>query len=138
MTTTELLATFANSELIQSLDAGDKLSASLITTVLGMGITFSALIVLLIIITMMNKILNKTPAEAAPVKTPVAQKAMPRPAEVDKTERDNELVAALTTALAMALKTSTSNIVIKNIEKVDNQSPLWNRAGIIEQMNSRF
>lgn len=138
MTTTELLAFFANSELIQTLDAGDKLSASLITTVLGMGITFSALIVLLIIITMMNKILNKTPADPAPVKAPVAKKTMPRPAEVDKTERDNELVAALTTALAMALKTSTSNIVIKNIEKVDNQSPQWNRAGIIEQMNSRF
>jgi hypothetical protein len=38
----------------------------------------------------------------------------------------------------MKLKTSVENIVIKNIERLDDRSPAWNRAGIIEQMNSRL
>lgn len=136
MTTTELLATFANSELIQTLSMGDKFTASIITTILGMGITFSALVILLFIITWMNKILNKT-VSTEKVNTPAAA-----PVEVETTavtaRDDNEIIAAITTAIAMTLKTSASNIVIKNIEKVEEQAPQWNRAGIIEQMNSRL
>jgi hypothetical protein len=37
----------------------------------------------------------------------------------------------------MKMRTSVGNIVIKNIERVEDHSPAWNRAGIIEQMNSR-
>lgn len=135
MTTTELLATFANSDLIESLSFGDKMTAGLITTVLGMGITFSALVILLFIITWMNKLLNKT---AAPVNVTPPQKTGVAPPAPSKSENDNEIVAAITTAIAMSLKTSASNIVIRNIEKIDNSSPQWNKAGIIEQMNSRL
>ncbi|MFT5698775.1 MAG: sodium pump decarboxylase gamma subunit [Desulforhopalus sp.] len=140
MTTTELLATFANPELMKALPMGDKLSAGLITTVLGMGITFSALIILLIIISWMNRLLNRTPAVVA---VPTSQSAVLTPVKVtppetNTLEKDNELVAAITTAIAMSLKTSTSNIVIRNIEKIEDRSPLWNRTGISEQMNSRF
>jgi glutaconyl-CoA/methylmalonyl-CoA decarboxylase subunit delta len=139
MTTTELLATFANSDLIESLSFGDKLTAGLITTVLGMGITFSALVILLFIITWMNKLLNKTPApSAAPVNATPPQTTEVAPPAPSTTENDNEIVAAITTAIAMSLKTSASNIVIRNIEKIDNSSPQWNKAGIIEQMNSRL
>lgn len=139
MTTTELLATFANADLIESLSFGDKFSAGLITTVLGMGITFSALIILLFIITWMNKLLNKTPAPSAtPVKVSPPKKTGVTPPTPSTIENDNEIVAAITTAIAMSLKTSASNIVIRNIEKIDNSSPQWNKAGIIEQMNSRL
>ena len=177
MTTTELLATFANSDLIESLSFGDKLSAGLMTTILGMGITFSALVILLFIITWMNKLLNTTPSSApvifiitwmnkllnkmpssAPVNfmitwmnkllskmpsstpTTVAppQKTSVAPLMQSKAENDNEIVAAITTAIAMSLKTSASNIVIRNIEKIDTNSPQWNKAGIIEQMNNRL
>ena len=137
MTTTELLATFANGELIKSLSIGDKFSASLITTVLGMGITFSALIILLIIMTWMNKILNPS-SSARPVTQPAKKNQTTPILPVEKQVDDNEIVAAITTVIAMTLKTSASNIVIKNIEKVDDQAPQWNRAGIIEQMNSRL
>ncbi len=139
MTTTELLATFANSDLIESLSFGDKLSAGLMTTILGMGITFSALVILLFIITWMNKLLDKTPApSAAPAKLQPPKETTVTPPTQSKADNDNELVAAITTAIAMSLKTSASNIVIRNIEKIDNSSPQWNKAGIIEQMNSRL
>ncbi|PHR30588.1 MAG: sodium pump decarboxylase subunit gamma [Desulfotalea sp.] len=134
MTTTELLATFADPKLIHSLGIGDKLSAGLITTVLGMGITFSALVILLFIITWMTTLLNQAPATVPEVPK---EEAVTKPG-INTTANDNELVAAITTALAMTLKTSTSNIVIRNINKVDSPTPNWNKAGIIEQMNSRF
>ena len=59
MTTAELLTKFANPDIIQTLSAGDKLYAGLITTALGMGITFSALVILQFIIAFMDKLLNK-------------------------------------------------------------------------------
>jgi sodium pump decarboxylase gamma subunit len=137
MTTTELLAVFANPETMKALSFSDKLSAGLVTTVLGMGITFAALIILMFIISWMNKVLGKSPAVPGQKNTPAPAKVV-APAAVNTMEKDNELVAAITTALAMTLQTSTSNIVIRNIEKVEQSTPRWNRAGIIEQMNSRL
>lgn len=139
MTTTELLATFANNELIKTLSMGDKFTASIITTILGMGITFSALIILLIIISWMNKVLNPTASKkTASAQTPAPKTPVASHDVAKAPQDDSEIVAAITTAIAMTLKTSTSNIVIKNIEKVTEQTPQWNRAGIIEQMNSRL
>jgi sodium pump decarboxylase gamma subunit len=137
MTTTELLAAFANPETMKALSISDKLSAGLVTTVLGMGITFTALIILMIIISWMNKILGKNPTVSAKKVGPAPTEATV-PVVVNTRDKDNELVAAITTALAMTLQTSTSNIVIRNIEKVEHTTPRWNRAGIIEQMNSRL
>lgn len=138
MIVTELLARFADPEVMQSLSISDKLTAGLITTILGMGITFAALIILQFIIAWMDKILNRkktAPAEPIPL-GPIAQKP---PADTVEPHRDgNELVAVIAAVIAMKLKTSVDKIVIKNIEKLDDRSPAWNRAGIIEQMNSRL
>jgi sodium pump decarboxylase gamma subunit len=137
MTTTELLTTFADGKLIGSLSMGDKFTASLITTVLGMGITFTALIILLIMMSWMNKILNKR-SSSVPTAQPAMHPQVVAEKPIEKQVDDNEIVAAITTAIAMTLKTSVSNIVIKNIEKVEEQTPQWNRAGLIEQMNNRL
>lgn len=137
MTVTELLASFANPEVMPTLAASDKMFAGLITTILGMGITFTALVVLQFIIGWMDKILNRSKKEQPELS--------PAPAQLEKVEAvkateqdDKELIAVITATIAMQLKTSVDNIVIKNIEKVDDRSPAWNRAGILEQMNSRF
>lgn len=137
MNTTELMKQFADPAAIHALPIVDKLSAGLFTTLLGMGITFIALIILQIIISWMDRLINR----AAPITT-----TAPRPAAVPETtpaapavlQDDQELVAVLTAAIAMKMKTSVGNIVIRNIEKIEDRSPAWNRAGIIEQMNSRF
>lgn len=138
MIVTELLARFADPEVMQSLSISDKLTAGLVTTILGMGITFAALIVLQFIISWMDKILNKT--KTAPNESmPIGPTAQQQPADAVHTHRDdNELVAVIAAVIALRLKTSVDNIVIKNIEKLDDRSPAWNRAGIIEQMNSRL
>ena len=138
MIVTELLASFANPDVMQSLSTSDKLMAGLITTILGMSITFSALIILQFVISWMDKILNNSRGEQTitPATEPIAEKA-PETKEEDLQD-DNELVAVIASVIAMKMKTSVGNIVIKNIEKLDDRSPAWNRAGIVEQMNSRL
>lgn len=138
MIVTELLASFANPDVMQSLSTSDKLLAGLITTILGMGITFSALIILQFIISWMDKILNNSRGEQTitPATVPIAEKSPDAKEEV--LQDDNELVAVIASVIAMKMKTSVENIVIKNIEKLDDRSPAWNRAGIVEQMNSRL
>jgi sodium pump decarboxylase gamma subunit len=136
MTVTELLARFSDPQVIHSLSTSDKLLAGLATTILGMGITFSALVILQFVIAWMDKILNRkaedtSKAVAGP--QPVKPQEQPRP-ETD----DGELVAVIATAIATQLKTTTDRIVIKNIEKIEDRSPSWNRAGIVEQMNNRL
>jgi len=136
MTTAELLTKFSNPDVIQSLSTSDKLYAGLATTILGMGITFSALVILQFVIAFMNKLLNKNEKQPSPtIKAPVTPK--PSPAVEDEQD-DTELIAVITATIAMRLKTSVSNIVIRNIEKTEDQSPAWNRAGIIDQMNNRL
>jgi glutaconyl-CoA/methylmalonyl-CoA decarboxylase subunit delta len=137
MTVTELLARFGNPDIIQSLSISDKLMASLITTILGMGITFVALIILQFIISIMDKILNNSKATTNAAATVTLAKKSPV-TKAEPQQDDNELVAVIASVIAMKLKTSVGNIVIKNIEKTEDHSPAWNRAGIIEQMNSRF
>lgn len=139
MTITELLTRFSNPEVMQTLSISDKLTAGLVTTILGMGITFTALILLQFIISWMDKILNN--GKKAPIKpaaTKVTEAKQPDNAQENHYHDDKELVAVIATAIAMKMRTSVDNIVIKNIEKLDDRSPAWNRAGIIEQMNSRL
>ncbi|MGW8195519.1 MAG: OadG family protein [Desulforhopalus sp.] len=138
MTVTDLLANFANPEIMQSLSTTDKLYAGLITTVLGMGITFTALIILQFVIAWMDKILNKSKKDQASATSPVPPEETRTASEPEVQEDDTELIAVIATAIAMQMRTSVDNIVIRNIEKVADHSPAWNRAGIAELMNSRF
>ncbi len=135
MTTTELLAQFANPETLKALSFSNKLLAGLVTTVLGMGITFIALIILQLLISWMDRLINSSSkSEKAAPPAPTVITASEAGSLVD----DGELVAVITATLAMQMRTSIDTIVIKNIRKIEDRSPLWNRAGIIEQMNSRL
>ncbi len=136
MTITELLAQFANPETIKTLSITHKHLAGLVTTVLGMGITFIALILLQILISSMDRLINR--GVAPKDNTQANQASVNKKSDVHEAQDDNELVAVITGVIAMQLKTSVDTIVIKNIAKIEDRSPLWNRAGIIEQMNSRL
>jgi glutaconyl-CoA/methylmalonyl-CoA decarboxylase subunit delta len=136
MNITELLTQFANPETLKLLSFSDKLVAGLVTTLLGMGITFIALVILQVLISWMDRLINRSvdqPAQALAPPLPAAQVAL-TPAITD----GDELVAVISAVIAAKLKTSGDNIVIRNIEKIEDRSPVWNRAGIIEQMNNRF
>ncbi|MBW2682650.1 MAG: OadG family protein [Deltaproteobacteria bacterium] len=135
MTTTELLAKFADPEIIQTLSLSDKLFAGLMATILGMGITFISLIVLQFAMVLMEKMLGR-PAKQSVQKALHSSPPAPSP-EVTGAD-DNELIAVISSVIALQLKTSVNNIVIRNIEKIEDSSSAWNRTGRLEQMNSRL
>ncbi len=134
MDTVELLAKFSDPEVIGTLSLTQRLLAGLITTVLGMGITFLALVILQIVTSLFEKL---APTHTAALQPAPAPAPAPAPThEPDQKQQDEELIAAITVALATQLQTTTSNIVIRNIRKLDDHSPTWNRVGLAEQMNN--
>lgn len=133
---TDLLTAFADPEKIKDFTTTQRLWAGLITTILGMGITFVVLVVLQFVIGFFEKLSDseKKPTPAPKLTpAPVARKADEKPAS----QTDDEPVPVIAASVAMMLETSTGNIVIRNIRKVDDTSPSWRRAGIVEQMQNR-
>ncbi len=136
----DLLATFSDPEAIESLSASQRLTAGLITTLLGMGITFLALVVLMLVTSVLDKLVG---AEKVPAGAPRAIGSAPIGSAVDDLESsrreqgDDELVAAITAALAVMLETSEARFVVRKITRVEDSSTVWSRAGIAEQLQNR-
>ena len=111
------------------------------TTIIGLSTVFSVLIILMIVITIMKMIFYKAPSKPAATAVPVAPE-MPAPEPVKPVAADEmddeELVAVITAAVAASLNTSTYNLRIKSLRRIDNKQPAWNRAGIRETINNRF
>ena len=105
------------------------------TAVIGMGIVFSVLIILMIVLYLFKVIFyreNKAePSVAAKEPIPAAQPAA-------EEENEEELIAVITAAIAASLNTSTYNLNIKSIRRVSPGRPAWNRAGLNETINNRF
>ena len=131
MDTVELLAKFSDPNVIATLTVTQRLIAGLITTVLGMGITFLALIILQIVTSLFEKLTPAHTAASQPFSAPA-----PAQATAQQSGDDDELIAAITVALAVQLQTATSTIVIRNIRKLEDHSPTWNKVGLAEQMNN--
>lgn len=133
MDTFELLQKFADPEVMKALSLSDRLFAGLITTLLGMGITFISLVILQIVIQLTARLAAPKPEKK--VSADVEEVALDNSAS-NSLSHEEEIVAAITTALAVQLKTSVSNIVIRNIEKVGEPSSSWHKAGVAEHMNN--
>ncbi len=126
MDLSRLMQLFSSPETVESLQLSDKIYASLITTILGMGITFSALVILLFVISFMRKLAVK-PEPAERVTTTAA---------LQQEEDENELVAVITAAIVATMPRHRRNITIRNIKRVNDFQPQWNRAGIRNQVNN--
>ena len=131
----ELLVQLANPQTMKSLSFMDKMEGGLIVTFLGMGITFLSLILLQFIIDLLARLIVKTEKKAAPIPTATVAKAMVAASDSGK---GDEIIAVISAAVAMKMQRSTRDIIIRNIKKVEEPSLLWNRAGVLEQMNTRL
>ena len=132
----ELLVQLADPQAIKSLSFMEKMAGGLIVTILGMGITFLALILLQLLIDLQAKIINKT--EKKPLKFPVANVDTSVDHKAADNRNEEELVAVISAAVAMKLQRSTGDIVIRNIRKIEEPAHSWSRAGILDQMNMRL
>jgi len=132
MDTMELLSRFSDPETLQTLTATQRLMAGLVTTILGMGITFVSLVIVQFVISLMARFTAPRPAYQPQAEPEQGGKKAAAP---NDRQKDEELVAAITVALAMQLQTATSNIVIRNIKRIEDRTPAWSKAGLAEQMN---
>jgi len=133
----EVFANFSDPQKIKDLPAMALLWGGLVTTLLGMGITFVALYLLQLLIGLFEKIGGAEEVQPAATKKKVAE-AIAKPAVRPASQSDGELVAAITAALALMLETSASGIVIRGIRRIEDATPAWGRAGIAEQMQNRM
>jgi sodium pump decarboxylase gamma subunit len=137
-----LLDKLADPNLLEQMTTSEKLSASFQATVLGMGITFAALIIIWgLTVLLKNVVLSiegKKDSGVKVVNTP--QKKTQKVSEVveeDVTD-DEELIAVISAAIASSMETSVRNIVVKNIVRVNDDTPTWGKVARIDQVNSRL
>mgnify|MGYP001358323946 CR=1 FL=1 len=133
----ELLAQLANPETVKTLSFTNKMLASLVVTLLGMGITFIALIILQIVIDLLARFTAQPNRQPVPKPAPPAPAAPPVDDTPVSTSDDDEILAVISAVLAMYPTRATGDIVIRNIRKIGS-APAWGKAGIVDQMNSRF
>lgn len=117
----------------QGLSLAEALKTGSTTTVLGLSIVFSVLIVLMIVLALFKVIFYRQPKTK---NTPVPAEALSQ--EVPDDTDEDELIAVLTAAVAASLNTSTYNLRIKSYRRTDNKMPAWNKAGVNETINNRF
>ncbi len=119
------------------------LSEGVQTALIGLSTVFAVLIILMIVISIMKAVFYKKPKEKPATAVNAAEEELTRAIEslpvIDETpQEDEELIAVITAAIAASLNTSTYNLRIKSLRRVDNNQPAWNKAGIRETINSRF
>lgn len=135
-----LLEKLADPNLLEKLTTGEKVNAALQTTVLGMGITFGALVIIWGLCIVLSKVVESIQSgDKDEVKVIKKQKEV-NIEEVDDSEdlSDDELVAVISAAIASSLNTSTENIFVRNIVRVNDNVPTWGRVARIDQVNSKL
>ncbi|MBE0449387.1 MAG: OadG family protein [Clostridia bacterium] len=135
----EILEQFTHADSFALMPMGDKLIATIYVIMLGMGITFTALVLIWGLTVLMSKIIMAMDSNMKPeiktVEPVVAQKPV---VEEPKEEDQSELIAVITAAIAASLNTSMHNIVVSNITRVSDNTPVWGQTGRSEVMASRF
>ncbi|MGB3367090.1 MAG: OadG family protein [Acidaminobacteraceae bacterium] len=132
----EILSKLKDPTLIHTLSLGDKFQGALMVTLLGMGITFSALILIRYLTSLLSyvvmKIENKNKPDVKVVSTTNADVVE----EVLEEGDDEELIAVISAAIAASLNTSIHNIIVRNIVRTEDSTPAWGQAGRMQQLNN--
>lgn len=135
----DILEQFTHADSFALMPMGDKLVATMYVIILGMGITFTALILIWGLTALMSKIIMAIDANKKPEIKTVKPVAAEKPAvDAPKEEDQTELIAVITAAIAASLNTSMHNIVVSNITRVSDNTPVWGQTGRNEVMASRF
>lgn len=120
------------------MSALDQLVYGLIVTLLGMGIVFIVLIALSYMLDALKVLANrdKTKKEVKKVES-MEDTIEPEIQEQEDEEDEEELIAVIGAAIA-AVMGSQSNIVVKSIRRINDQTPIWAKSGRQEQMFNRI
>lgn len=128
---------------IDTMTMGEKFLAGIQVTVLGLIIVFSALAILYFAIVVMEGLMNKSQKVAETVESGLStdetmdlgnEKSVHTGGE--DTRNSMELIAVITAAIAASLHVSAQDVVVKNIKRVQDSTPIWAKMGRIEQINN--
>lgn len=112
----------------------------MIVTLFGMGIVFLVLILLQYILKTMEIVFYKekkaSPAVAQVSAAVGAEVSVPQTADEEAAD-DIQLMAVITSAVISCLG-GNNNIVVRNIRRVDDYTPVWGKVSRTEQMGTRF
>lgn len=118
------------------------MSEGLAITVIGLCIVFSVLVILWGFIALMRIVfVRKTDKPAAVVPQASVPEVKPEitASSVQAEEEDmDEIVAAITAAVASSLNTSTYRLKIRSIKRVDSRVPAWNAASRRENIENKY
>lgn len=140
-----LMEKFADPALFDALSLGEKSVGALITTLMGMGITFVVLILLWGLIAMMANFTREKPktptggtGEGSNKTAPAAVAAAPAPAAT-VTGCSPEVIAVITAAIAAfeGQAANAGNLIIRKISRVSGQTNAWGTAGSSDAIGSR-
>ena len=135
----QVLENFKHAETFAQMTLGDKMIATMYVIALGMGITFVALVLIWGMSALMSKIilsletkskLQITTAAKLPVQVQIKNES--------ESEPDEALIAVITAAIAASLNTSMHHLVVTNIIRIQDDTPVWGSAGRINVMGSRI
>ncbi|HAS73701.1 MAG TPA: hypothetical protein DCS67_06115 [Clostridiales bacterium UBA8960] len=140
-----VLERFTHADTFVEMELGEKLIATGYVIILGMAITFTALVLIWFLTSLMSKMIQKIESKntVAKVKPQPAQSptsaanTAPTVAQVSTDEDESELIAVITAAVAASLNTSMHNIRVSNIRRVSDSTPVWGKSGRSEVMNAR-
>ena len=149
-----LMERFADPGLIDGLTAGEKLAGALITTCMGMGITFVVLAFIWACIAVMTRIFGsidkRTAASVAGAGILLAQEAgttgiitggqesQAIAGAIAEPGINAEVIAVITAAIAASQgPCGRDTFVVRKIRRVSGDRPAWGSAGLTDSIESR-
>ena len=134
-----LMERFADPALYTSLTFTEKLEGGLVTTLVGMGVTFIVLILIWGVIALMSRFMNrKKPEPIKEASTVTTTPSVTPSANVTETGAGPELIAVIMAALAASEGTAyINNLLIQKISRISGDRPTWGMAGTVDSIESR-
>lgn len=128
---------------IDTMTTGEKFLASIQVTILGLVIVFAALAILYFAIIIMEKLIGEpretvgiVKSKPGPVETAVLDDEKSVHAKEEDITHNTELIAVITAAIAASSHIPIQDVVVKSIKRVQDPTPIWARAGRMEQINN--
>ena len=123
--------------ITETMSMSTKIAHALALTLLGMGVVFTALIIISVALDALRVIIagleDKTPRRPYPVKNLNLIKNRPVGLQEKK-----ELIAAITAAVAAYAGSKTDRFMVRSIRPRHQNNPLWSSAGRQQQMAQRL
>ena len=128
-----LMDIFSDPNTIHSLSFGEKMLGSTVTMIMGLGITFTILLLIWLFIAIMGKILGA----AEHKKKAAAPAAAPAPAKTEPAAADDSLIAVIAAAIAAYEGGSADNLVVRKITRLSGDMTPWESAANLARMETR-